>query len=238
MRRFLVAIFIGILPASACTGGENRLTVFAAASLTEVLRDLAPGARYSFAGSDLLAAQIREGADADVYASASPIYTRRLFEHGLIEEPAVFASNRVVLIVPRANPADIHSLTDVARPGVKLLVGAPGVPIGDYTRRLLENLDALDVLRNVVSEEQDVKGIVGKVAQGEADAGFVYATDVRSVGDRVATIELPTSRRPRVSYTVAIATGTDMRAEARAFVVRLLGAPGRESLRAAGFAPP
>ena len=103
----------------------------------------------------------------------------------------MFATNTVVLIVPRANPARIHSVYDLQRDGIKLVVGAAGVPIGDYTRKLLANLDLSSVLKNVVSYEDDVKLVVAKVALGEADAGFVYRTDVRPVGNKVFRIAVP-----------------------------------------------
>ena len=161
--------------------GDGPLDVYAAASLAEVFPQIDPDARFSFAGSDELATQIREGAPADVYAAASSKYPQELFEEELVEEPVTFASNRLVLIVPRANPAAIESVEDVLQPGTRLVVAAEGVPVGDYTRTVLETLGLSAALDNVVSNEDDVKGVAGKVALGEADAGFVYATDVTPV---------------------------------------------------------
>ena len=108
-----------------------------------------------------------------------------------MDKPEVFATNKLVLIVPKDNPASIQSVDDLHNPDVKLVIGAEGVPIGDYTRTVLENMGASDVLDQVVSEEDDVKGVVGKVSLGEADAGFVYVTDVKPVEDKVTAIELP-----------------------------------------------
>jgi molybdate transport system substrate-binding protein len=218
--------------------GEGELTVFAAASLTETFEALASDVTYSFAGSDELATQIREGAPADVYAAASPKYPQELFAEGLVEEPVVFATNRLVVVVPRKNPAGIESVDDVARDGIKLVIAAEGVPVGDYTRTVLENLGLTDALDNVVSEEQDVKGVVTKVAEGEADAGFVYATDVTPVEDDVEAIKIPTDAQPRVEYQAAIVTGTENGEAAQAFLDRLLGEEGRAALEEAGFGLP
>ena len=138
-----------------------------------------PAPRYGFAGSDQLAFQIQQGAPADVFAAASPKYPEALYRQGLVEKPIPFATNTLVLIVPKANPAGIHSVNDLTKPGVKIVIGDPSVPVGSYTRTVLNNLGiSAAVLKNVVSQETDVKGVVTKVALGEADAGFVYVTDV------------------------------------------------------------
>ena len=114
--------------------GATPPTVYAAASLTEVFPAIDPAPTYNFAGSDELATQITEGAPADVYAAASSKYPQQLFEEGLVEEPVTFASNRLVLIVPKDNPGGIEEVADVAEPGVQLVIAAEGVPVGDYTR--------------------------------------------------------------------------------------------------------
>jgi molybdate transport system substrate-binding protein len=226
--------------ATSCGGDDasEPLDVYAAASLAEVFPQIDPNARFSFAGSDELATQIREGAPADVYAAASSKYPQELYDEGLVEEPVAFASNRLVLIVPRANPAAIDSVEDVLQPGVKLVVAAEGVPVGDYTRTVLDTLGMTAALDNVVSNEDDVKGVAGKVALGEADAGFVYATDVTAVDDRVRAIELPENAQPPIEYQVAVVTASDDPDAARAFV-ELLGTPaGQDALAQAGFAQP
>lgn len=219
-------------------GAAAEATVFAAASLTEVFQDLAPEARFNFAGSDELALQIAEGAPADVYAAASPEYPEELFAEELVEEPQVFAANSLVLIVPADNPAGIESVADLAEPGVKLVVGAEGVPVGDYTRTVLENMGESGVLENVVSNEDDVKAVVGKVAQGEADAGFVYVTDVGPVEDQVETIELPEEAQAEVEYPIAVVTDAEKPEAAQAFVDLVLSDRGREVLESAGFGLP
>jgi molybdate transport system substrate-binding protein len=229
---------VAALALAGCGGGDDRLTVYAAASLTDVFGEIDHDARYNFAGSDELATQIREGAEADVFAAASPRYPEELFAEHLVEKPRVFATNRLVLVVPRSNPARIESVADLARNGVKLVIGAEGVPVGDYTRKVLESLGQTDVLRNVVSEEEDVRSVLGKVAQAEADAGFVYATDVRAAGDDVRAIELPASAQARVEYEAAVVSSSTRADAARAFVNQLLGKDAQRILREAGFGPP
>ena len=215
-----------------------HLNVFAAASLTQVLPPLDRSARYQFAGSDQLAFQIGQGAPADVFLAASPKYPDELYARGLCSKPVVFATNTVVLIVPRANPARIRSVDDLRRDGIRLVIGAKGVPIGDYTRRLLANLGLSSVLANVVSEETDVKLVVAKVALGEADAGFVYRTDVKAVGTKVLRIAVPARAEPTVRYELCVPARARHPREARAFVRRVLSGDGRARLRAAGFGLP
>lgn len=214
------------------------LAIFAAASLTGVFPAIAHTPKYQFAGSDQLAFQITQGAPADVFAAASPKYPEQLYSQGLCSKPIVFATNTVVLVVPRANPAHIRSVYDLQRAGIKLVIGATGVPIGDYTHKLLANLGLSSVLENVVSEETDVKLIVAKVAYGEADAGFVYLTDVKPVGNKVFRISIPTVGQPTVKYELCIPTATKHRAFATAFVREVLSKKGRSKLRAAGFGLP
>jgi molybdate transport system substrate-binding protein len=237
--RFGLAALV-VITAVGCGGAspEPRLTVFAAASLTEVLPRVDDRPRYSFTGSDELGVQIREGAPADVYATASPSHAAALHDEGLIEEPRLFATNRLVLIVPKENPADLGSVEDLERKPAKLVIGAEGVPVGEYARQALETLGAESVLARVVSEEQDVKGVASKVALGEADAGFAYATDVAPVAARVRVIELPARAQPQVEYVIAMVAGSKHAAEAEAFVDELLGPRGRRALGAAGFGVP
>jgi molybdate transport system substrate-binding protein len=241
MTRVLAALALAAA-LTACGDGESvgsdRPTVFAAASLTEVFQALEPNAEFSFAGSDELATQIREGATPDVYAAASPKYPDELFAAGLIEQPQIFATNKLVLIVPESNPAGIQTVDDLRRDSVKLVIGAEGVPIGDYTRQVLENMGASDVLANVVSEEDDVKGVVGKVSLGEADAGFVYTTDVNPVADKTEAIELPAEAQAWVEYPIAVVKDAENPAAAHAFIERVLGPQGRQTLANAGFSLP
>jgi molybdate transport system substrate-binding protein len=214
-------------------------TVYAAASLTDVLPRLRPAAHYQFAGSNQLALQIRQGAPADLFASASPVYTQDLYRAGLVERPRVFATNSLVLAVPRRNPARITTVYDLAkRPKLRLVVAGAKVPVGLYTREVLKRLGQLRVLRKAVSQEPDVKGIVGKLALGEADAGFVYATDVRASSGRLVAIALPPRSQPTIAYEVAVVRGAKNRAGASELVADLLGADGRRELVRAGFGVP
>lgn len=214
------------------------LAIFAAASLTGVFPQVDQAPKYQFAGSDQLAFQIMQGAPADVYAAASPKYPDQLYAKGLCSKPVVFATNTVVLIVPRANPARIRTVADLQRDGIKLVIGAKGVPIGDYTRKLLSNLGLSSVLKNVVSEEDDVKLVVAKVALGEADAGLVYRTDVKPVGNKVFRISIPAAGQPTVQYELCIPTHAPHPALARKYVAKVLSPAGRAKLKAAGFGLP
>ena len=235
----LVALLAALALLAGCGSGDDEpLTVYAASSLTEVFEQLAPAARFNFAGSDELATQLREGAQADVYAAASPRYPGELFDEGIVESPVVFATNRLVIVVPSGNPGGIRGLDDLTAADVRLVVGGEGVPIGDYTRELLERAERLDVLERVVSEEEDVKGVLAKVALGEADAGFVYATDARAAGDDVVAIELPSELQGRVEYPVAVLRDAERGDDARRFVDLLRSSRGRAALRAAGFGLP
>jgi molybdate transport system substrate-binding protein len=238
MRRAAALAVLALVAGGCGGGGHEHLTVYAASSLTEVFQELDPDARYNFAGSDELATQLREGAEADVYAAASPKYPDELYDEELIEKPEVFATNRLVIVVPKDNPARIDSLSDLQKAGVKLVVGAKGVPIGDYTREVLERANRPRVLANVVSEEKDVKGVLGKVRLGEADAGFVYATDAKAAGDDVRAIELPDEVQARVRYPVAVVSASKHEAEAREFVALLRGERGQQVLSKGGFGPP
>jgi molybdate transport system substrate-binding protein len=232
-------LVVGTAVAGTTRGVEEPATVLAAASLTEVLPSIDPDARISFGGSNQLAQQARQGFPFDVFLSASPVYTRALFAEGLVRKPTPFATNSLVLIVPRRNPARIATVEDLARrPTLRLVVAGPKVPIGLYTREVLKRLGLLRVLRKTVSQEPDVKGIVGKVALGEADAGFVYATDARPVTAKVRVIRLPRRSQPTVVYEAAIAARPRDLEAAQAFLIALLGADGRRELRAAGFGLP
>ena len=239
MRALAVVFAVVALALPSATGAGGNFTVFAAASLTEVFPKIAKTPRYSFAGSDQLALQIRQGAPVDVFASASPKYTQLLYHDGLVRKPVTFATNKLVVIVPKSNPAGIHSVYDLRRSGVKLVIGDQAVPIGSYTRQLLDALGIKDaVLHNVVSQATDVKAIVAQVALGQADAGFVYVTDARPVASKVQKLFLPAWAQPPIRYQVAMVKSTARRVEARSFVNKLLSKRGRLLLKRAGFGLP
>ena len=238
--RALAALFaIVALSVPSATGAGGNFTVFAAASLTEVFPKIDPSPRYSFAGSDQVALQIRQGAPADVYAAASPKYTQLLYHDGLVRKPIIFATNKLIVIVPKSNPAQISSVYGLRRQGVKVVIGDRGVPIGAYTRQLLDALGITDaVMRNVVSQETDVKGIVSKVALGEADAGFVYVTDAKPVASKVRKILLPDWAQPLIRYQIAIVSSTARQVGASAFIQKVTSKRGRLLLKRAGFGLP
>jgi molybdate transport system substrate-binding protein len=244
VRRGLVFGIALVLAVAALAGFRTSrdagpATVYAAASLTEVFPKVSPASRFQFAGSNQLALQISRGAPADVFASASPVYTQQLFREGRVEKPRTFATNSLVLAVPRSNPAKIRSVFDLAkRPKLKLVVAGEKVPIGLYTREVLKRLALLRVLRKAVSQEPDVKGIVGKLALGEADAGFVYATDVRAASSRLIAIPLPKRSQPTVRYEVAVVKGAANRESALEVVADLLSTDGRRALAQTGFGLP
>ncbi len=232
----------------------TTLTVLGASSLSKVFPLIGsaftksnPDVRFKFefAGTDALAAQIEQGAPADVFAGASTKYSDDLSAKGLISNPRPFATNRLVLILPAGNPAGITSLKELARPGIKLVIGAEAVPVGAYTRKILTNLDALygagydaKVLANVVSNEDSVSSVVAKVQLGEADAGFVYVTDALAAGSAVRTIELPSQAQAVAVYPVAVLKASKNNADAQRFSDYLISPQVQAMLKAAGFGPP
>jgi len=222
--------------AAARTSGSGP-TVFAASSLTDAFPKLDGSATYSFAGSNTLAAQIRQGAPADVFASANTALPNGLYQDHLCSKPVVFTRNALVVIVPRKNPAKIQSVSDLRRRGVKIVIAAAGAPVGDYTLQVLKKLRMLRVLRNVVSRETDVREVLAKVALGEADAGFVYSTDARTVPHKVRAIKIPARGQPNVRYGICVVSASSNKPAAHAFVVRVLGKAGQRILRSYGFLP-
>jgi molybdate transport system substrate-binding protein len=232
----LAVLLLGALPAAA-----SAVNVYAAASLRDVFRRIDGRPAFNFLGSNQLQLQIMRGAPADVFAAASPREPAALFRERRCDRPRTFATNQLVLIVPRANPARIRSVGDLSRGDAKrLVVGSPSVPVGSYTRRLLEKLRLTAILRrNTVSEEANVAGVVSKVALGSADAGFVYVTDARIARGRVSALRLPTYAQPPIRYDLCIVRrrGADTRGAAD-FVRRVLTPRGRQLLRAGGFGVP
>jgi molybdate transport system substrate-binding protein len=192
--------------------------------------------RLSFAGSDDLAAQIRQGARVDAYAAANTRLPDELYADGLIDKPVEFATNEFVLAVPKAS--DIDSIEDLAKEGTKVVIGSESVPIGSYTRETLAKLPPAQenaILANVRSNEPDVKGIVGKLTQGAADAGFVYLTDVKATGGELEAIELPAGLEPEVAYGAGVVKKARQPELAAKFVDGLTKGACADALTAAGF---
>jgi molybdate transport system substrate-binding protein len=195
--------------------------------------------RLSFGGSDELAAQIRQGVKPDVYAAANSGLPAALNKEGLLSKPVDFASNELVIAVPR--DSEVHSLDDLARGGAKLAIGSESVPVGSYTREVLTRLPGDEgdrILANVRSNEPDVKGIVGKLTQGAADAGFVYVTDVKVVGDSLRVVKLPADLEPDVTYAAGVVKGAEHPDSAREFVDGLTNGACADALAKAGFGAP
>jgi molybdate transport system substrate-binding protein len=212
--------------------------VFAAASLTNVFPQIDSHPRYSFAGSNALRRQIEQGAPADVFAAANMLLPQRLYFEGLCSKPVPFTRNRLVVVVPSSNPAHLKNVFGLTRKGVKVIVAAKGVPVGTYTLAVLHNLHILrKVMRNVVSQETDVREVLAKVALGEADAGFVYRTDARVDAGKVKTIRIPRRAQPNVRYGACVVSHTHNRPAAKRYLRRLLSKRGQHLLRAAGFLP-
>ena len=257
MGRLLLRVLLGlvlILPGRPA--GADELMVFAASSLTEAFTELGrqyeqahPDTRivFHFAGSQALAAQISQGAAVDVFAAADDQVMTRLLKQGLIETPAFFAGNSLALIVSRQAVQPIPDLNSLARPGNLLILGAPSVPVGRYTQRLLDSLGSdpaygpafvAGVRGNLVSEEASVKGVATKVALGEADAGVVYVSDLAPyLRERVRVIPLPEVHVPPVRYPVALVTDSSRKVSARRFIDYLLSPQGQRILAAHGFLP-
>ena len=214
-----------------------KITVYAAASLTNVFPQIDSSPTYSFAGSNTLAAQIQLGAPADVFASANTALPQQLWQKGLCTQPVVFTRNTLVLIVPRSNPAGIRGVYDLQKAGVKLDVAAPGVPVGSYTRQVLKNMALTSVLNSVVSNETDVREVLAKVSLGEADAGFVYSTDAKTVPGQVTVLRLPAWAQPKVQYGICVVKSSKNAAAAQSFIKEVLSKAGQAKLLAAGFLP-
>ena len=234
-------VVVGALVTGGAAAGpvapKTNLTVFGAASLTNAFPKIDRSARYSFGGSNVLAAQIRMGAPADVYAAANMALPRDLHKSKLCSKPVVFTRNALVLIVPRSNPADIHSIYDLRKPGVKLVIAATGVPAGSYTLQVLKNMHLTGVLAHVVSRESDVREVLAKVALNEADAGFVYSTDARTVPRKVRALTIPARAKPKVQYGICVVSASSHKPAAHAFVKRVLGKTGQRNLVSYGFLP-
>ena len=237
MKLFALAAVTGLTTLVVGASAAPRVTVYAAASLTDAFPKIAPSARYSFAGSNTLAAQIRQGAPADVFASANMNLPQKLFEDKLCSKPIVFTRNKLVVIVPSANPANIQSVYDLRKRGVKLVIAASGVPVGSYTLQVLRNMNLTSVLANVVSRETDVREVLAKVALGEADAGFVYSTDARTVPGNVHVVRVPAWAQPKVQYGICVVARSGNKPAANAFVKRVLGKAGQKILLRYGFLP-
>jgi molybdate transport system substrate-binding protein len=250
-----VTLLMGAVPGPIRVPPPRRITVFAAASLTEAFKDVATALarrdssliiQFSFAGSQQLASQLEQGAQGDVFASADQRWMDHARDDSLLSgAPVVFVRNRLVVIVPRTNPARIDRLQDLARRGVKLVLAGDAVPAGRYSRDVLQNLSQApefgrgfsgQVLANVVSDENDVKSVVAKVQLGEADAGMVYRSDITpAVARFVTALEIPEAQNVIAGYPIAVLRSSPDPAAARQFINFLLASDGQHILVEHGF---
>jgi molybdate transport system substrate-binding protein len=263
IRRFVAALLgLGLLV--AVSGGvtasevpriQGELTIFTAASLTDAFKEMAaqieqtnPGTRltFNFAGSPTLRTQLAQGARADVFASADEPNMHGAEKDGTISGgPQIFARNLLVVVVPAKNPSGIHTLQDLAKPKLKLVLTNKDVPVGNYARQALEKLSqdasygpdfAKRVLANLVSEETNVKQVASKVQLGEADAGIVYSTDVTpALRNAVRVIQIPPEFNVIAKYPIATVKGANNEAGARAFIAYVLSPAGQAILARHGF---
>lgn len=263
----LLLVLLGSLLLASCGGTPSAdgsaaspaaitLNVFAAASLTDAFN--ATAARYHqlhpnitikpvYNGSQALEQQIANGAPADIFASADVTNMQKASAASLVETSQIFARNRLVVITPVGNPGHVSALKDLARPGVKIDLAAPSVPVGKYARQVIANLGQLPdygptyasaVLKNVVSQEENVKAVVQKVQLGEADAGIVYVTDVTaSASTQLSSLTIPDNVNVIAEYPIAVVKTSTHGSEAQAFIQYVLSPPGQAILQQHHFMP-
>jgi molybdate transport system substrate-binding protein len=256
-RRALAAAVVMVVAAAGCGGSSSgssagspgglsggTLNVFAAASLVNAFGDLRktyerehPGWKVTLntAGSDQLAAQIEQGAPADVLAAASPKYPQQLQEHNLVGQTTDFATNSLLLVTPRSNPAHIKTAADLEKGEAKVVVADPAVPLGSYTEDVLGNLGIVESRLNVVSREQDAEAVLAKLASGEADAGFVYVTDARSQKAKLHEIRFPASANATATYPIGIVSDSTNTKAAQQWIDLVESPHGQAVLMRFGF---
>ncbi|NYT01969.1 MAG: molybdate ABC transporter substrate-binding protein [Methanosarcinales archaeon] len=254
----LAVTILGTLPATAGDDGKGKeLTVYAAASLTGAFGEI--GELYqietgeeviqNFDGSQMLRTQLENGAYADVYASANEKHMQALMSQGLMDNSTVrvLLHNMMAVIVPGDNPGEIGELGDLARPGLKIVVGNREVPVGAYARQVLDNLAAdpsygeefrAKVEENGVSEETTVNLVVSKVALGEADAGFAYVSDVLPpMRSQIEVMEIPEEYNVVADYYIGVLKGSEHPERAAGFIDYVMSEEGGAVLARYGFTP-
>ena len=246
------------LASSAGLGQEpEELTVFTAASLTGAFGEIGQiyenetgmSVSFNFDGSQALRTQIENGAYADIFASANKKQMNALRDGGLINNSSmvVFAKNKIALIIPKDNPAQINNISDLARPGIKIVMGTKDVPVGDYALQIIDKLGndsdygpdyKAAVLANVISQETNVNYVVTKVALGEADVGFAYVSDItEDLADRVDKIDIPDEFNVIAEYPMAIIQESKYPAQSQEFVNLVKSDEGKAVLERYGFSP-
>ncbi|MDP8950554.1 MAG: molybdate ABC transporter substrate-binding protein [Actinomycetota bacterium] len=263
MTALIISSIAGVVGAAGCGGSGGgaadrgsdggTLTVFAASSLTDAFGELekrfeeqypAVDVRQSFESSSTLLTQIQQGAPADVFASAAREEMRTAARDGLVAgEPEIFVRNRELIMVPKENPANIESMHDLSKPGIKLVLAEDGVPAADYAREIVDEASAEygsgfreDVLSNVVSREADVRASVSRVALGDADATFGYASDYTpDIRDRVRVIRIPENLNRSAIYPIAVLEEAREPELAREWVDLVVSSEGQRVLEKWGF---
>jgi molybdate transport system substrate-binding protein len=238
---------------SSSSSGNVTLNVPAAASLmasfTALGKDFEaanPNVKvvFNFAGSNTLAQQINQGAPFNVFASADTQTMDKVIKE--VNTPVTFAFNKLTVIVPASNPAHITSLQDLAKPGVKIAVADPGVPVGNYTLEVLNKMGASSeygpsyeaaVKKNFVTQETSTSAVSTKVQTNEVDAGYVYVTDGLVAGDKVKMIDIPDQYNIKADYPIATAKSGSNGSTAQAFVDYVLSGAGQATLAKYGFLP-
>ncbi|HEY7401209.1 MAG TPA: molybdate ABC transporter substrate-binding protein [Actinomycetota bacterium] len=261
MRRSLSAAVLAFVVLCACSSSSStptsadatstraELTVFAASSLTAAFTQIGtdfeaanPGTivTFNFGPSDGLARQIESEGAADVFASASGTWMDDVQDKVGVSGRTDFAKNRLIVITPSDNPANIQSFDDLATPGVQVVLAAEGVPVGDYARQALDGAGiAKDVLKNVVSNEADDASVVAKIIAGEADAAIVYSSDVtEQVSPDVQAVEIPDDVNVIATYPIAVVTGAPEPDLGGSFVTFVTSTEGQATLATFGFLPP
>jgi molybdate transport system substrate-binding protein len=262
---YIFLLFVSLCTLLAACGGSTTtgstptptpvtLNVFAASSLTESFNEIAAAyhqqhpnvtIKPDYNGSQILEQQIANGAPADIFASADLANMQKASDAGLVDSSQVFVKNRLVVIIPTGNPGKINSLKDLANKGIKIDLEAVTVPAGKYARQVLDNMSKSPdygsgygsaVLANVVSEETNVKAVVQKVQLGEADAGFVYRTDVTTaVAGQVTVIDIPDPYNVIAQYPIAVVKSSPHASDAQAFIDFVLSPAGQTILRKYNF---
>lgn len=254
---YVLAIVFLITSAGFCAEQPKELTVFTAASLTGAFGEIGQiyknetntNVVFNFDGSQVLRTQIDNGAYADVFASANTKQMNAVKAEGLMNNSSVsiFTRNKISLIVPKDNPANIHNLTDLAKPGVKIVIGTKDVPVGDYALQIINKLgnDSAygpdyknKVMANIISQETAVNYVVTKVALGEADVGFAYVSDVtENLSAKVDKIEIPDKYNVIGEYPIGILKQSKYPAEAEKFIDLVMSDKGAAILEKYGFSP-
>jgi molybdate transport system substrate-binding protein len=235
--RLRLALLLAVVVVLAAPAAAQAFTVYGAASLSSAFPQIDRSPRFNFAGSNQLQLQIERGAPADLFASAGPAEAQALFREGKCSRPVTFATNVLVLVTPRNNPARLRSVYGLRTGRHRLAVGTAGVPIGAYTRQVLRRMQLTSILTtNTVSLEPNVNSIVAKVGLGSADAGFAYFSDWKAAASRLNRINLPAWAQPPVRYQMCVVrrAGADT-TSANRFMRRVLSSRGQSILKRFGF---